>query len=44
MKAGAVPGGFPGALSTGYLDQGAVQRQEPAGGGTNASGAISVGF
>ena len=33
MKAAAFPGAFPGALSTGYLDIGAVQRQEPAGGG-----------
>ena len=34
MKAVALPGAFPGGLSTGYLDIGAVQRQEPAGGGS----------
>lgn len=33
MKAVAFPGAFSGGLSTGYLDIGAVQRQEPAGGG-----------
>lgn len=32
LKAGGHPGAFPGGYSTGYLDQGAVQRQEPAGG------------
>lgn len=33
MKAGAFPGAFPGSATTGYLDKGAVQRQEGAGGG-----------
>lgn len=33
MKAVGFPGVFPGGLSTGYLDIGAVQRQEPAAGG-----------
>lgn len=33
MKAVAFPGVFPGSSSTSYLDIGAVQRQEPAGGG-----------
>ncbi len=32
-KAAAFPGAFPGGTSTGFLDIGAVQRQEPAGGG-----------
>lgn len=32
MKATGGPAAFPGGLSTGYLDRGAVQRQEPAGG------------
>lgn len=37
MKATAFPGTFPGAGASciGYLDQGAVQRVEPAGGTTN---------
>lgn len=35
LKAGGVPGVFPGGLSTGYLDIGAVQRQET---GTSAGG------
>ena len=29
LKATGFPGAFPGGLSTGYLDPGAVQRQEP---------------
>jgi parallel beta-helix repeat protein len=33
MKAKGFPGAFPGGLSTGYLDIGAVQRIEPAAGG-----------
>mgnify|MGYP001568243310 CR=1 FL=1 len=33
LKALGYPGIFPAGLSTGYLDIGAVQRQEPAGGG-----------
>ena len=32
LKAAGFPGAFQGATSTGYLDVGAVQRQEPAGG------------
>ena len=32
MKAIAFPGAFPGGLTTGYLDIGAVQRVEPTGG------------
>lgn len=31
LKAAGFPGAFPGGLSTGYLDVGAVQRQEAAG-------------
>lgn len=34
LKAGASPGAFPGARTTSYRDVGAVQRQEPAGGGS----------
>lgn len=37
MKAAAFPGVFPGSSSTSYLDIGAVQRQEPAGGGSGGS-------
>ena len=37
MKATGSPGAFPGSSTTGYLDVGAVQRQEPAGGGGAAS-------
>lgn len=33
LKAQAWPGTFPNSLSTGYLDMGAVQRQESSGGG-----------
>lgn len=33
LKATAFPGVFPGALTTGYMDIGAVQREEPAAGG-----------
>lgn len=33
MKASGVPGVFAGGLSEGFLDLGAVQREEPAGGG-----------
>ncbi len=33
LKATGFPGLFPGGVTTGYLDIGAVQRQEPAGGG-----------
>ncbi len=36
MKAKGLPGVFPGELSTGYLDLGAVQRIEPAAGGGGA--------
>ena len=32
LKAKGFPGAFPGGLTTGYLDIGAAQRQEPAGG------------
>lgn len=32
-KATGFPGAFIGGLSTGYMDMGAIQRQEPAGGG-----------
>lgn len=35
MKALAFPGVFPGGLTTGYLDIGAVQRIEPAAGGVS---------
>ncbi len=34
LKALAYPGAFPGALTTGYMDPGAAQRQEAGGGGT----------
>lgn len=33
LKAAGFPGAFPGGLSTGYLDIGAVQREEAGGGG-----------
>jgi hypothetical protein len=33
MKALGFPGAFQGGYTTGYMDQGAAQRQEPAGGG-----------
>jgi hypothetical protein len=33
LKAGGFPGAFPAGIFTGYLDIGAVQRQEPAAGG-----------
>jgi len=41
LKAGGFPGAFDGGLSTGYLDMGAVQRQEPAAGGSYAWGGTS---
>lgn len=44
LKAAGYPGAFPGALSTGYTDLGAVQRQEAASGGTNANQAVSVSY
>lgn len=34
LKAAAFPGLFPGSETTGYMDTGAVQRQEPTGGGS----------
>lgn len=37
LKATAFPGVFPGGLSTGFLDIGSVQRQEPASGGTTTT-------
>ncbi len=37
LKALGFPGAFPAALSTGYLDIGAVQRLESAGGGSSAT-------
>ena len=43
MKAVAFPGAFPGALSTGYLDIGAVQRVEPAGGSGGGLRIVSPG-
>lgn len=36
LKAAGSPGAFPSGNSTGYLDIGAAQRQEPAGGGGQA--------
>ena len=33
LKAAGIPGTFPGGLSTGYMDIGAVQREESGGGG-----------
>ena len=36
-KAAGFPGAFLGSSSTGYLDIGAVQRQEPAGGGATTT-------
>lgn len=35
LKGTAFPGPFPGGLTTGYLDVGAAQRQEPTGGGAS---------
>lgn len=37
LKATGYPGVFPGGLTTGYLDIGAVQRQEAGGGGSGGS-------
>lgn len=34
LKAAGIPGLFPGSSTTGYLDTGAVQRQESSGGGS----------
>lgn len=41
LKAAGFPGAFDGGLSTGYLDMGAVQRQEPAAGGSSAWGCVT---
>ena len=37
MKAQGFPGAYPGSSTTSYLDIGAAQRQEPAGGGSGGS-------
>lgn len=42
LRAKGFPGVFPGGLSTGYLDIGAVQRQEPAGGGSSGGARIMI--
>lgn len=42
LQADGFPGAFPGGLSTGYVDIGAVQRQEPAGDGGGAVGYFSM--
>ena len=44
LKAKGFPGAFQGALTTGYLDIGAVQRQEPAAGGGVGSISTSTDF
>ncbi len=41
MKAQGFPGAFPGSSTTSYLDIGAVQRQEPAGGGGGSGGSYT---
>ena len=40
LKAEAYPGLFPGGLTTGYMDIGAVQRQEAGGGGGLAANPV----
>lgn len=40
LKATGFPGAFPAGLTTGYMDIGAVQRQEPAGGSSGPWGMI----
>lgn len=40
LKAAGFPGLFPGGLTQGYLDVGAVQREEPSGGGAFPSRGI----
>lgn len=40
LKAQGWPGAFPGGLSTGYMDIGAVQRQEAASGGSGSQRVI----
>jgi hypothetical protein len=43
IDAGA-PGVFPHAVTTGYTDIGAFQEQTGGGGGTNATGAVSIAY
>ena len=43
MKAIGFPTIFPGALSTSYMDMGAVQRQEPAGGSSGGARVAGAG-
>ena len=38
LKEKAFPGTFPGGLTTGHLDMGAVQREETGGGGSGDTG------
>ncbi len=44
LKAAGFPGVFPGGLTTGYLDIGAVQHADPAGGAGLVGGGAGVGF
>ena len=44
LKAKGFPGAFPGGLTTGYLDIGAVQRVEPTGGGLLTNPGMSGGL
>lgn len=44
MKAIAFPGAFPGGLTTGYLDIGAVQRVEPTGGSSGGARVMGAGI
>ena len=43
LKAKAFPGAFPGGLTTGYLDIGAVQRVEPTGGSSGGARVMGAG-
>ena len=44
MKAIGFPGAFPGGLTTGYLDIGAVQRVEPTGGSGGGARILGAGI
>lgn len=43
LKALGFPGVFPGALTTGYLDMGAAQRQEAGAGGSFGARTVNIG-
>jgi hypothetical protein len=44
VKALGFPGAFQGGYSTGYMDIGAVQRQEPAGGSCSTVSYVCIGY